>query len=185
MTIIRRIATATVLLALTTTASTTAVQASSPATAPSLDAAATYGVLAGTTVTNTGVTAVTGDLGVSPGTEITGFGAGQGSVTGTVYAGDAAAVAQTAVAAAYTNLVRQSCGLDLSGQTLGGRTLTSGVTCFSTSAQLDGTLTLDGQGNPNAVFVVQIGSTLTTGTSAAVTLINGAQSRNVVTAHEV
>lgn len=176
----RLMATATALLALTATASATGAQASSPATAPSLGTAASYAVLAGTTVTNTGVTPVSGDLGVSPGTAITGFLTGQGTVTGTIHLGDAAAAqAQIDATTAYANLVSQPCGTDLSGQDLGGKTLTPGVYCFSTSAQLTGPLTLDGQGNPNAVFVVQIGSTLTTATSAAVTLINGAQSGNV------
>ncbi len=180
MNTIKLMASATALLALTATASATGVQASSLATAPPLGTAASYAVLAGTTVTNTGVTAVRGDLGVSPGTAVTGFLAGSGTVTGTIHAGDAAAaMAQTDAAAAYSNLVSQTCGTNLSGQDLGGKTLTPGVTCFLTSAQLTGTLTLDGQSNPNAVFVVQVGSTLTTATGAAVTLINGAQSSNV------
>lgn len=71
------------------------------------------------------------------------------------------------------------CGTNLTGQDLGGQTLAPGVYCFSSSAQLTGTLTLDGQGNANAVFVFQIGSTLTTATSAALVLIGGALPGNV------
>lgn len=180
MNTIRLIATATALIALTATVSTTGVRASSLATAPPLGTTATYAVLAGTTVTNTGPTTVNGDLGVSPGTAVTGFGTGQGTVMGTIHAGDApAAQAQIDLATAYANLVGQSCGTDLSGQDLGGRTLAPGVTCFGTSAQLTGTLTLDGQGDPNAVFVVKIGSMLTTASNAMVILINGAKSSNV------
>jgi len=72
-----------------------------------------------------------------------------------------------------------ACGTDLTGQDLGGKTLAPGVYCFNTSAGLTGTLTLDGGGKPNAVFVFQIGSTLTAATSAAVNLIAGAQNTNV------
>jgi len=63
---------------------------------------------------------------------------------------------------AYNSLAGQPCDVNLSGQDLGGLTLTSGVYCFDSSAQLTGTLTLDAQGDPNAVFIFQIGSTLTT-----------------------
>ena len=79
----------------------------------------------------------------------------------------------------YTNLANTACNADLTGQDLGGMTLTPGVYCFSTSAQLTGTLTLDAQGNPDAVFLFQIGSTLTTASDASVVLINGASSCNV------
>src|ERR1700685_462030 len=68
---------------------------------------------------------------------------------------------------------------NLSGQNLGGETLIAGVYCFNSSAQLTGTLTLNGQGNPNAVWVFQIASTLTTASNAGVVLINGAQNFNV------
>ena len=72
-----------------------------------------------------------------------------------------------------------ACGTNLTGQDLGGMTLGPGVYCFNTSAAVTGTLTLDGQGNPNAVFVFQMGSTLTTATGAAVNLIGAAQATNV------
>lgn len=144
-----------------------------------LGSAATFAVLAGSTVTNTGPTTIVGSVGVSPGTSITGLSPGQ-PVGGTVHEGDAvAAQAQSDLTIAYNSLAGMACDSTLTGQDLGGMTLAPGVYCFDTSAQLTGTLTLDGQGDLNAVFVVQIGSTLTTGTSAAVSLIGGATPGNV------
>ena len=149
------------------------------ATAPSLGTAGSFAVLAGTTVTNTGVTGIIGNLGVSPGAAVTGF--PPGVVTGgTIHPGDAvAAQAQNDATTAYNSLAGQSCDFNLTGQDLGGKTLIPGTYCFSSSAQLTGTLTLNGQGNPNAVFVFQVGSTLTTASNSSVLLINGAQSCNV------
>jgi len=145
------------------------------ATSPALGTAGTFAVLAGTTVTNTGPTTLIGDLGVSPGTAATGF--PPGLVTGMIHTGtDAVAVqAQKDATAAYTTAVGQPCDVTLTGQDLGGKTLTPGVYCFASSAQLTGQLILDGQGNPSSVFIFQIGSTLTTASNATVVLINGAQ----------
>ncbi len=153
--------------------------ASQAATAPSLGTTKSFAVLAGSTVTNIGSTVVSGDLGVSPGLAITGFPPGlvQGGVT---HAGDAAALqAQSDATTAYDALAGQACGQTLTGQDLGGMTLTPGTYCFSSSAQLTGTLTLDAQGNPDAVFVFQIGSTLTTASQASVRVINGGTACNV------
>jgi type VI secretion system secreted protein VgrG len=139
----------------------------------------TFSVLGGSTVTNTGATTVNGDLGVSPGSAVTGF--PPGIVTGgTIHAADAvAAQAQTDLTTLYNSLAGMACNTDLSGQDLGGMTLTPGVYCFSTSAQLTGTLTLDAQGNSGALFIFKIGSTLTTASASSVLLINGASSCNV------
>ena len=148
------------------------------ATAPPLGTAASFTVLGGSTVTNVGPTIVTGDLGVSPGTAIIGF--PPGAVSGTIHANDAVAVqAQADATVAYNNLAGQACNTNLTGQDLGGLTLTPGVYCFDTSAQLTGALTLDGLGDPNGIFIFQIGSTLTTASAASVLLINGASSCNV------
>src|SRR4029077_17131484 len=68
---------------------------------------------------------------------------------------------------------------DLTGQNLGGKTLTPGVYCFASSAQLTGALTLDAQGDANAVFIFKIGSTLTTASASSVVLINGGSPNNV------
>jgi hypothetical protein len=120
---------------------------------------------------------VLGNLGVSPGTDVTGF--PDGIVVGTIQAGDAvAAQAQSDLAVAYNNLAGQACNTDLTGQDLGGLTLTPGVYCFDSSAQLTGTLTLDAQGDSNAVFIFQIGSTLTTASNSSVAVINSANACN-------
>ena len=139
-----------------------------------------FAVLGGSTVTNTATpTTVNGNLGVSPGSAVTGF--PPGIVTGgTIHAADAvAAQAQTDLTTTYNNLANTSCNTDLTGQDLGGKTLTPGVYCFSTSAQLTGTLTLDAQGNPSALFIFKIGSTLTTASASSVLLINGGSSCGV------
>jgi hypothetical protein len=125
-------------------------------------------------VTNTGATTVTGNLGLSPGTAVTGF--PPGIVIGTIHAADPVALqAQTDLTVAYNNLAGMACGTTLTGQDLGGLTLVPGVYCFASTAQLTGTLTLDAQGNPNAVFVIQIGTALTTAAASAVQVINGGQ----------
>ncbi len=148
-------------------------------TAPGLGAAASYAVLGGQTVTNTGPTTIDGDLGVSPGTAVTGF--PPGTVTGgTIHSADANALqAQSDVTTAYNALAAQSCTADLTGQDLGGLTLTEGVYCFSSSAQLTGLLTLNAQGSANAVFVFKMVSTLTTASNASVLVTNGGVDCNV------
>src|ERR1700733_9677353 len=148
------------------------------ATAPSLGTAQSFAILGGSTVTNTGPTVITGNLGVSPGTAVTGFPPGT-VVGGTIHAADAvAAGAQADTTTAYNDLASEACGSSPATE-LAGQTLVPGVYCFTSSASLNGTLTLDGQNNPNAVWVFKIGSTLITGSAASVILINGAQSCNV------
>jgi hypothetical protein len=145
-----------------------------------------YAVLANSTVTNTGDTVVFGNLGLYPGTSITGFTfstpPGPGMVNGTVDNDDANAM--TALVDAgneYTTAMGEPCpgtnnlnNAPASGE-LGGLTLTPGVYCFpSSSADLTGTLTLNNDGNPDAVFIFQIGSTLTTAANnASVVFTNG------------
>jgi MYXO-CTERM domain-containing protein len=137
-----------------------------------LGTAQSFAVLGGSTVTNTGPSVLTGDLGVSPGLAITGF--PPGTRTGMTHAGDAVALqAQNDVITQYNALASAACKADLTGQDLGGQTLTSGVYCFSSSAQLTGTLTLNAQGNANATFIFKTGSTLTTASGSSVLLING------------
>lgn len=93
---------------------------------------------------------------------------------GTIHAGDAAALqAQTDVATAYDVLAGEACSADLTGKDLGGLTLTPGVYCFSSSAQLTGDLVLDAGGRADAVFVFKTVSTLTTASNASVHVING------------
>ena len=153
---------------------------SSPALAqkPSLGSAQRFAVLGASTVTSTGPSAVAGDLGVSPGTAVTGF--PPGTMTGALHAGDPAALqAQADLTAAYNGLAGAVSTGTLTGQDLGGRTLTPGVYRFAASAPLNGVLTLDAQGNSDAVFIFQIGSTLLPAIGSSVDVINGAQAGNV------
>ena len=144
-----------------------------------LGAASTFALVAGTTITSTGPTAVTGDVGVSGPGAVTGF--PPATITaGTVHPGDLAAVeAQNDVLDAYKDIVDLPCMTPLTGQDLGGLTLSPGVHCFASSAALTGTLTLDAQDHPNAVFIFQIGSTLTTAADASVVMANAGLARNV------
>ncbi len=150
-----------------------------PATAaggPSLGVARSFAALAGSTLTNTGAnTMVDGDVGVSPGSEITGFGPGQ--VTGGIYVGGDAKADQAHADAylAYNFLAGMASipANNLSGLDLGGKTLASGVYTFNSSAQLTGNLVLDAGGASDALFVFQVASTLTTASGSTVTVING------------
>lgn len=147
-----------------------------------LGAAKTFAVLAGSAVTNSGATALTGDVGLDPGgpTAVTGF--PPGIITGTLHVNDALAVAaQTDLTTAFLAAQGKVCptGHNLSGIDLGASPFAPGVWCFSTSAALTGTLVLDGGGDTNSVFIFQAGSTLLTATSSDYLLLNGAQAKNV------
>jgi len=148
----------------------------------SLGAAESFSVLGGSTVTSTGPTTIIGNLGVSPGTAITGF--PPGSLTsGLIYTGtDSLAVsAHAAALAAYGSIATQLGGIDLSGVDLGGLTLTPGVYYFSAAAQLTGALRLNTLGDANAAFHFQIGSTLTTSALSSITLmgLGGGSNSNI------
>ncbi len=145
----------------------------------SLGAARRFAVLGSSTVTSTGATSISGNVGVSPGSAVTGF--PPANVTlGAVHAADAVSVqAHKDLGTAYSALAALVTTQEMSGQDLGGKTLTPGVYHFNTSAQLSGTLTLDAGNDPNATFVFKIGSTLTTAPNSAVLLINAANAGNV------
>ena len=144
-----------------------------------LGQAFSFGVLAGSTVTNTGPSIIYGDVGVSPGTAITGFPPGT-VVGGMLRSNDALAQgAQADLTTAFNVIEGETFDVDLTGQDLGRLTLNTGVFRFASSAQLTGELILDAQGDPDARFDFQIGSTLTTASLSSVTLINGANANNV------
>jgi ice-binding like protein len=148
--------------------------------APSLGRASSFAVLGGSTVTNTGATKITGDVGVSsPGVSVTGFPPGT-TGGGAQHVGDPAAnQAQRDAQTAYAALAGQACSTPFTGQDLGGKSLSPGVYCFTSSAQLTGQLVLDARGNANGVWVFQIASTLTTATSASVVMSKSGRAGNV------
>ena len=139
-------------------------------------------MLGGSTVTNAGLTVIDGDLGVSPGTAITGFPPGS-VINGSIYTGadPVALQAHADAITAYDFLAGEPTGTNLSGQNLGGLILTPGVYTFNASAQLTGTLTLDTQGDPNAIFHFQIGTTFTTDALSSVITVGlgGAPAPNI------
>lgn len=143
-----------------------------------LGTAENFAVLGGQSVTNTGATNVTGNMGVSPGTAITGF--PPGILIGETHTADAVALlAQSDINTAWNTLAGQACNTDLTGQDLGGLTLTQGVYCFSSSAQLTGPLILDAQGDPAATWVFQVATGLNTASDASVSVINSGSACNV------
>ena len=144
------------------------------ATSPNLGTALNFTVLAGSTVTNTGPSVITGNLGLDPGSSVTGF--PPGTVTGVKHISDAVALnARNDLTTAYINAANAPVTTDMTGLNLGGKNLTPGVYKFDSSAQLTGTLALSG----NGVYIFQIGSTLTTASNYVVQTIKGAQACSV------
>ena len=148
------------------------------ATAPSLGTANAFAVLGASTVTNTGPTVVNGNLGVYPGTAITGF--PPGTLNGTRHSNNAVALqAHGDAITAYNQLAAQSIDFNRTGVDLAGLTLLPGVHGFDSGAALTGTLILDGVNDPGAVFVIRVAEALTVGANSNVQLVRGAQSCNV------
>ena len=157
--------------------------ASQPAlaeTAPvGLGTAGSFAVLAGTTVTNTGPSTISGNLGVSPGTAVTGFPPGIVS-NGTIHSADGVASgAQSDLTTGYNDAAGRSPTANVPAFIGAGQTLAPGVYKASSSLDVGGSLTLDAGGDPNAVFIFQAPSTLITDSASSVILTNGAQACNV------
>jgi hypothetical protein len=149
--------------------------------APSLGTARTFALLAGAAITNTGATAIVGDVGLWP-TAAPPVGLTAGQVTGTIYpaGGPIAMQAEADLTTAYADLAGRPCEHQMTSVDLGGKTLPPGVYCFAVAAtQAVGDLTLDGQGDANAVWIFQIASTLTIATSVSTTVINSGNACNV------
>jgi tetrahydromethanopterin S-methyltransferase subunit B/cytoskeletal protein CcmA (bactofilin family) len=144
-----------------------------------LGAATTFAILAASTVTNAGSTTVNGDIGLSPGISVTGF--PPGTVNGTIHVGTPAAVqAQLDLTTAYNDAAGRTVGAILLAGNLGGRTLTPGLYTSTSSLEISsGDLTLDAQGDANAVFIFQIASSLVTTSNRQVILRGGARAANV------
>src|SRR5207302_7172949 len=147
--------------------------------AVALGASGSFAVLAGSTVTSSGATTVNGDLGVSPGTAVTGF--PPGLINGTIHAADtAAAQAELDLTTAFNDAAGRSVGAVTVAGNLGGLTLTPGLYKSTSSLEISsGDLTLDAQGDSTAVFIFQIASTLTTTAGRQVILAGGAKASNI------
>src|ERR1022692_4512107 len=143
-----------------------------------LGTASSFAVLAGSTVTNTGTSLLNGDLGVSPGSAITGF--PPGIVNGTVHQTDGvAAGAQSDLTTAYNDAAGRTPATSLPGFIGAGQSLDAGVYKATSSLDVGGSLTLNAHGDAGAVFIFQVGSTLITDSASHILLLNGAQACNV------
>jgi hypothetical protein len=144
-----------------------------------LGSAANFRVLAATTVTNTGATVIHGNLGVSPGTAVTGF--PPGNVTGTMHIADTtAATAQTDLGIAFKNATaRTNCPISIAGN-IGGKTLSPGLYVSTSSLAISsGDLTLTAKGHSTAVFIFQIATKFTITSGRAIILAGGALAANI------
>jgi len=143
-----------------------------------------FAVLAGAGVTNTGPTVITGDLGTSPTASVTGFfpvDGGPGTVSGTIHQNDATATtAKTDLTTAYNDAAGRTTGaISVSGD-LTGLTLTPGLYKSTSSLAVTGAMTLNALGNANAIFIIQMATTLTTGSGSQIILSGGAQAKNII-----
>lgn len=142
-----------------------------------LKTAKSFALLAGSEITNTGPSTINGDLGLHPGTAVSGF--PPGTLNGAMHLTDAVAgIAKNDLTTAYNDAAGRTPALSVPAD-LGGLTATPGVYSSGSSLGLTGAMTLDAQGDPNAVFIFKAGSSLTTASASQVNLINGAQACNV------
>ncbi len=146
-----------------------------------LGAAASYSVLGGSAVTNVPAlgTDLSGDLGVSPGTLITGFSPTEGHVHGATRIPPQSDGAQADNSTAYGDAAGRTGGADVGAAIMGPTTLIPGVYTAASALDVGGTLTLNGQGNRNAVFIFQVGSQLTVDPGTHINMIGNAQQCNV------
>jgi hypothetical protein len=136
-----------------------------------------FALLAGSAITNTGPSTINGDMGLAPGTAVSGF--PPATLNGTAHVTDAvASIAQNDLTTAYNDAASRGPATAVPAD-LGGLTVTSGVFENASALGLTGALTLDAQGDPNAVFIFKAGSSLTTASASSVNMINGAQACNV------
>jgi hypothetical protein len=150
-------------------------------TAPTLGAAQSFAVLGGTSVSNTGPSVINGDLGISPGLAGSITGMNTATVNGSTYAGPLtlAGQAQSSRSAALINLQGQACNDSAGAGIYGTVSIGPGVHCFASTLLINGPVTLNAGGNPNAVFIFKVGSSLTTAVGSLITLTGGAQACNV------
>jgi hypothetical protein len=157
----------------------TAGSASAAQAKVDLGTASSFAILAGSTITNTGPSVISGNIGLSPGSSITGFPPGV-DINGSRHISDAVArSAKRDLVTAYKDAAGRTTAADVTGKDLGGRTLTPGVYEASTAMALTGTLTLNAQGNSSAVFIFKAGSTLVTASNSRVRFVNGGSACNV------
>lgn len=150
----------------------TAVPASAAPDPVLLGTAEGFAVLAATTVTNTGPSVISGDIGLSPGTAVVGFPPGLQTAGATYVAEGVALQAKADTLAAY-GVAGNPGPTNATGVELGGQTLQPGLYVSSGVLQLTGNLTLDDTGNPGGIFVFRSLSTLTTATNSSITLTGG------------
>jgi hypothetical protein len=144
---------------------------------PALGAVSTYSVFGGSGVSNSGATALSGDLGATTSGTIAGF--PPGTAGGTIHAGDSAAEsAKSALVTAYNDVAGRTPSDSFAGK-IGGLTFHDGVHYAAAAISLTGTVTLDGRGDPNATFIFQVNAAMATAAASHVTLINGAQASHV------
>jgi hypothetical protein len=172
-----RIATVTVTLAILAGSLVPAVPAFAAVAPVNLGSASTYSLLTSTAMTNGGATFLSGNVGISPGTAFTGFATAQ--IVGSTHLNDTqSTAAQSDAVAAYNDALNRTATRTFAGDN-NGKTFTPGVYFSGGAFALTGTMTLDGQGDPNAVFIFQIDAALNTAAASSVSLVNGAQASNV------
>lgn len=145
-----------------------------------LEGASDLAILAGSAISNTGATSVTGDMALSPGSSIGGF--PPGNLVGAIHINDAIATqAKLDLTAAYNDAAgRTSTDIVTLSGNIGGLTLTPGLYKSTSSLAISsGDLTFDAKGNSSAVFIIQIASSLTTTSGRQIILAGGAKAENI------